>query len=52
MIAPQISKSVTLEIPEFMVVAEILGSTITLLITPATDAIFRCKLDGNDPIAC
>ena len=50
--APQLSTSVTLQIPEFTVTADVLGSTITLLICPNTDAVFRCRLDDSDLVAC
>ena len=49
---PQLSTSVTLEIPEFTVAADVLGSTITLLICPDTDGVFRCRLDDNDLVNC
>ena len=49
---PHLTKSVTLEIPEFTVATDVLGSTITLLISPGTDGTFRCRLDDNDPVAC
>ena len=52
MITPHLSRSVTLEIPEFIVAADVLGSTITLLINPDADGAFRCRLDGNDPVTC
>ena len=51
-ITPYLSQSVTLEIPEFTVATDVLGSTITLLINPNTNAGFRCRLDENDPVAC
>ena len=50
--APHLSKSVTLEIPEFTVGANVLGSTVTLLINPDADGAFRCRLDDNDPVTC
>ena len=52
MITPHLIKSVTLEIPEFTVAADVLGSTITLLINPDADGAFRCRLDDNEPVAC
>ena len=48
----QLSESVTLQVPEFTVAADVIGSTITLLISPDTDAVFRCRLDDNGPVAC
>ena len=51
-ITPHLLKSVTLEIPEFTVAADILGSTITLLICLDADAAFRCRLDSNDHVTC
>ena len=49
---PHLSTSVTLEIPEFIVTADVLGSTITLFINPDTEMAFTCRLDDNDPIPC
>ena len=50
--SPHLSESVVLEIPEFTLAADVVGSTITLLINPFMDAVFRCRLDDNDPVAC
>ena len=52
MTSPQLSESITLQVPEFTVEADVIGSTITLLIGPDADAEFRCRLDDNDPVAC
>lgn len=49
---PHLTKSVILEVPEFIVEADISGSTVTLLINPDPDAAYRCRLDSNDPVAC
>ena len=51
-ITPHLTTSVTLEIPEFTVAADVLGSIITLLISPGGDGVFRCRLDDNEPVAC
>ena len=49
---PRLSTSVILEIPEFVATVDVLGSTVTLLINPDTDAVFTCRLDDNDPVPC
>ena len=52
MTTPHLSTSVTLEIPEFIATADVLGSTVTLFINPDTNAEFACRLDDNDPVPC
>jgi len=49
---PERVSSVQLEVSDFSVTAEALGSTITLLITSSVDATFRCRLDDNEFISC
>jgi len=49
---PQQVNSVQLEVSDFSVTAEALGSTITVLITSSVDATFRCRLDNDEFVPC